>query len=81
MVRDAASRSEVIDALHLPAEVFTGVGHRLSRLRALERDGIVRCLAEPGTTVVRAAAKLGMGRATVYRKMARYGIKAHQLRS
>jgi hypothetical protein len=81
VMREAAARSDVIDTQHLPAEVFTGVGHRLSRLQALERDEIVRCLSEPGATVVRAAAKLGMGRATLYRKMAQYGLNARQLKS
>ncbi|KAA9160271.1 Fis family transcriptional regulator [Amycolatopsis acidicola] len=75
IVREAVRRADVVDARHLPAEVFSGGGHRLSRLQALERDEIVRCLTEPGATVVRAAAKLGMGRATLYRKMAQYDIK------
>ncbi|CDR10943.1 GAF domain-containing protein [Streptomyces iranensis] len=74
-VREAASRTDVIDTRHLPAEVFTGSSGHLPRLQLLERDEIVRCLTEPGTTVAQAAAKMGMGRATVYRKMARYGIR------
>jgi hypothetical protein len=53
----------------------------LTAHESIPRDEIVRGLAEPGTTVVRAAAKLGMGRVTIYRRMAQYGIKAHQLRS
>lgn len=81
VMREAAARSDVVDTPHLPAEVFSGTGHRLSRLQALERDEIVRCLSEPGATVVHAAAKLGMGRATVYRKMAQYGLNARQLKS
>lgn len=75
VVRDAAARADVIDARHLPAEVFTGGTHALSRLETVERDEIVRALTEPGTTVARAAATLGMGRATIYRKMAQYGIR------
>jgi hypothetical protein len=75
VVRDAAARTEVVDAQHLPAEVFTGTGHRLSRLQTLERDEIVRCLTNQGTTMVRAAVELGMGRATLYRKIAQYDIK------
>ena len=43
-------------------------------LQAVERDEIIRCLTEPDTTVVQAAAKLGLSRATIYRKMAQYGI-------
>ncbi|MET1075727.1 MAG: GAF domain-containing protein [Umezawaea sp.] len=76
VVRDAASRTDVVDAHHLPAEVFTGTGHRLSRIQSLERDEIVRCLTERGATVVSAALALGMGRATLYRKIAQYDIKA-----
>jgi transcriptional regulator of acetoin/glycerol metabolism len=74
VVRDAASRTDVVDTRHLAAEVFTGVGHHLTRLQAIERDEIVRCLTEPGTTVAHACSKLGMSRATIYRKMAQYDI-------
>lgn len=75
LVRGAASRTDVVDIRHLPAEVFTGARRRLSRIQALERDEIVRCLTQPGTTVAQAADTLGMSRATVYRKTAQYGIK------
>ncbi|AXB43728.1 helix-turn-helix domain-containing protein [Amycolatopsis albispora] len=75
VVRTAAARADVVDRRHLPAELFSSGAHRLSRLQALERDEIVRCLTEPGATVVRAAAELGMSRATIYRKMAQYEIK------
>ena len=75
IVRDAASRTEVVDTHHLPAELFSAGGHRLNRLQSLERDEIVRCLTEPGITLVQAAIELGMGRATLYRKIAQYGIK------
>jgi hypothetical protein len=77
VVREAASRTEVIDTRHLPAEVFTDTArHRhLGRLQELERDEIVRCLTEPDTTVAQAAARLGMSRATIYRKASRYGIR------
>lgn len=81
VVRTAAARSDVIDTQHLPAETFTSTGHRLSRLQTLERDEIVRCLTAPGATIARASAELGIGRATIYRKMAQYGIKADQLRA
>jgi transcriptional regulator of acetoin/glycerol metabolism len=43
-------------------------------LEQLERNEIVRCLTEPGTTVTRAAEELGIGRATLYRKIAHYKI-------
>ncbi|MCS7479516.1 GAF domain-containing protein [Umezawaea endophytica] len=75
VVRDAAARTDVVDTHHLPAEVFTGTGHRLGRIQALERDEIVRCLTERGATVVSAAVELGLSRATLYRKIAQYGIR------
>ncbi|MFE2436094.1 helix-turn-helix domain-containing protein [Streptomyces sp. NPDC059409] len=74
VVRAAAPRAGVVDARHLPTEVFTGARHRLSRPWELERDDIARCLTEPGTTVAQAARRLGMSRATLHRKTARYGI-------
>ena len=55
-----ASRFEVVDRVPEPVE----------RVRA----EIVRCLTEPGATVVRAAAELGIGRATLYRKIAQYDL-------
>jgi transcriptional regulator of acetoin/glycerol metabolism len=55
--------------------VFSGGRRPVGRLEALERDEIVRCLTEPGTTVAQAAEKLGIGRATIYRKIAQYDIQ------
>ncbi len=46
----------------------------LEDVEVLERDEIVRCLTEPGTTVAQAAERLGIGRATIYRKIAQYDI-------
>jgi transcriptional regulator of acetoin/glycerol metabolism len=64
----------VIDVRHLPPEVLSAPTHRLTRIEAFERDEIVRTLTEPGTTMKEAAERLGMGRATLYRKLAQYGI-------
>ncbi|MER7393896.1 helix-turn-helix domain-containing protein, partial [Streptomyces sp. NPDC000151] len=75
VIREAASRADTVDLRHLPPELLTGTGHRLTRLQVLERDEIIRCLTEPDATVARAAARLGVGRATVYRKIAQYGIQ------
>ncbi|CAL9650294.1 hypothetical protein [Streptomyces sp. enrichment culture] len=47
VVRAAAPRAGVVDARHLPAEVFTGARHRLSRPWELERDGIARASPSP----------------------------------
>ena len=74
MVRDAAARTDVVDLQHLAPEVLDSGTRTLTRLERLERDEIVRCLTEPGTTVTRAAEALGIGRATLYRKIAQYKI-------
>ena len=47
----------------------------LTRLEQLERDEILRCLTRPGTTAVQAAGELGLSRATLYRKIAQYGLR------
>lgn len=77
VVRAAVARADVVDARHLPAEVFSGANHPLTRLETIERDEIIRCLTEPDTTVAQAAAKLGMSRATIYRRITQYGIRTH----
>ncbi|WP_199522507.1 AAA-type ATPase lid domain-containing protein [Geodermatophilus marinus] len=74
VVRGAVARTDLVDLHHLAPEVFEGGGRPLTRLERLERDEIVRCLTAPGTTVTRAAEELGIGRATLYRKIAQYRI-------
>ncbi|WP_369811028.1 helix-turn-helix domain-containing protein [Quadrisphaera sp. DSM 44207] len=74
VVRDAVARADVVDVQHLAPEVLDGGTRPLSRLERLERDEIVRCLTEPSTTITRVAEELGIGRATLYRKIAQYKI-------
>ena len=74
VVRDAATRTDVIDVRHLPSEVLSGTPHRLTRIEAFEREEIVRVLTRPGVTMKEAAEELGMSRATIYRKVAQYDI-------
>lgn len=74
VVREAAVRADVVDVHHLAPEVLDGGSRPLTRLERLERDEIVRCLTEPGTTVTRAAQSLGIARATLYRKITHYGL-------
>ncbi len=76
VVQDAALRAETIDVRHLPAALMGRPGPRLTRIEAMERDEIARCLSRPGTTVAAAAVELGISRATIYRRMARLGITA-----
>ncbi|BBG04753.1 MULTISPECIES: GAF domain-containing protein [Pseudonocardia] len=76
VVEAAVSRSDVVDTEHLPPEVAGGAPRRaLSRIEMVERDEILRALAEPGTTMGRAAHDLGISRATLYRRLDVYGIR------
>lgn len=74
VVHDAALRADTIDVRHLPAEVLGGPTTRLTRIEAFERDEILRCLGRPDSTMKDAAQELGMSRATLYRKIAQYGL-------
>lgn len=74
VVRTAVARATVVDLHHLAPEVLDPSVRPLTRLETLERDEIVRCLAQPDQTVTHAAAELGIGRATLYRKIAHYRI-------
>ena len=74
VVRSAATRTDSVDVRHLPSEVLSGSTRRLTRIEAFERDEIVRVLSRPGTSVREATEELGMSRATIYRKLAHYGI-------
>jgi hypothetical protein len=75
VVREAVARTDVVDVHHLPPSVLSSGSRSLTRLEQLERDEILRCLTQPGTTAVQAAAELGLARATLYRKIAQYGLK------
>ncbi|MDT9594401.1 helix-turn-helix domain-containing protein [Nocardioides zeae] len=75
VVRDAVVRVDVVDVQHLPPHVLSSPGRRLSRIESFERDEIVRVLTTPGITMADAASRLGMSRATVYRKVAQYDIR------
>ncbi len=58
----------------LPTEVLAGDTRHLSRIEAFERGEIVRVLGTGSPTMAEAAHELGMSRATLYRKVAQYGI-------
>jgi transcriptional regulator of acetoin/glycerol metabolism len=73
VVHDAANRTELVDVRHLPPWLVSN-GRRLTRIEAIERDEISRVLALPGMTMKQAAADLGLSRATLYRKLSRYGL-------
>ncbi|KAB2910380.1 MAG: sigma-54-dependent Fis family transcriptional regulator [Kofleriaceae bacterium] len=70
-----------IDAGELPAEVASSVATRGVQgdertLADVEKDYILAVLEAEGGSRTRAAAKLGIGQATLYRKLAAYGAKA-----
>lgn len=67
-------RTGTIQTADLPAEVRTLTRRPLNRLESMERDAIVQSLDDASWNKVRAAALLGMSRATLYRKIHEYGI-------
>ena len=67
-------RTGVIEPDDLPPEAHTVSRRVLSPLESMERDAIVRCLADAHGNKVQAARSLGMSRATIYRKIHEYGI-------
>ncbi|MEH3140818.1 MAG: Fis family transcriptional regulator [Mycobacterium kyogaense] len=79
VVRSAVSRTDVVDVGHLPSEVLAGNTRRLSRIEAFERGEIIRVLSNGAPTMADAARDLGMSRATLYRKIAQYGVDAARL--
>jgi transcriptional regulator of acetoin/glycerol metabolism len=74
VIHAAAHLTENIDIQHLPTSLLGQPGRRLTRIESVEREEIIRCLAQPGITVATAAAELGLSRATIYRRMSRLGI-------
>jgi energy-coupling factor transporter ATP-binding protein EcfA2 len=76
VITDAVSRADTVDVAVLPTEVLAGGTRNLSRIEAFERGEIVRVLSVDGLTMSDAARELGMSRATLYRKIAQYGIRA-----
>jgi sigma-54 dependent transcriptional regulator, acetoin dehydrogenase operon transcriptional activator AcoR len=69
-------RSGSIEASDLPPELHSISRRVLSALESLERDAIVRSLADTNGNKVQAARSLGMSRATIYRKIHEFGIIA-----
>ncbi len=67
-------RTGVVEPGDLPPEAHTVSRRVLSPLEAMERDAIVRCLAEAHGSKPQAARSLGMSRATIYRKIHDFGI-------
>ncbi|RZB18880.1 GAF domain-containing protein [Streptomyces sp. F001] len=64
----------MIHAEDLPPECRVSSHKVLTTIEALERDAILRGLMDHNSNVQRTAQDLGISRATMYRKMRRYGI-------
>lgn len=76
VLRSAVGRRPVGDILpqDLPAEYAVRAPRRLTPLETVERDVIVRALLDADGNRRRAAAELGIGRATLYRRLRTFGI-------
>jgi transcriptional regulator of acetoin/glycerol metabolism len=71
----ARSRGGRIESADLPAECHTVTRQVLTRMQWIERDAIVDALVEAKGNRTQAAAKLGMSRATIYRRINTFGIR------
>lgn len=67
-------RSGTIEPRDLPPELHSISRRMLSTLESMERDAIVRSLADSNGNKVQAARSLGLSRATIYRKIHEFGI-------
>src|SRR6266567_3066624 len=68
-------RGRRIESADLPAECHTVTRQVLTRWQWIERDAIVEALVEAKGNRTQAAAKLGMSRATIYRRINAFGIQ------
>src|SRR5262245_34008975 len=64
-----------IESADLPPECHTVTRQVLTRWQWIERDAIVDALVEARGNRAQAAAKLGMSRATIYRRINTFGIR------
>ncbi|MGW7260752.1 sigma-54-dependent Fis family transcriptional regulator [Streptomyces sp. NPDC054834] len=76
VIRGLARRpsGRMIHVEDLPPECRVSSNKVLTTIEALERDAILRGLMDRDSNVQRTAQDLGISRATMYRKMRRYGI-------
>lgn len=76
VLQHAASRrpAGAIELYDLPESLSARAPRKLSTMESAERDTIVAALRATEGNRVQAAAQLGIGRATLYRKISQYGI-------
>ncbi|WP_326834928.1 helix-turn-helix domain-containing protein [Amycolatopsis rhabdoformis] len=71
----AEAAGPTVSARHLPGRLRSSAAHpRLTELEKAERQAISDALLTANGNRVQAATLLGIGRATLYRKMRRYGL-------
>src|SRR6266536_2462902 len=68
-------RNGRIDRADLPADCYVVTRRVLTRLQWVERDAILEALLETRGNRTQAAAKLGISRATLYRRIDAFGIQ------
>jgi transcriptional regulator of acetoin/glycerol metabolism len=68
-------RAGTIEPDDLPPECRSATRRTLTAIEALERDAIVNALLSCEENPTKAAATLGISRATIYRKLRNYGIR------
>lgn len=73
----ARRRGGQIELGDLPDDVHAISRHVLTTWESLERDAIIRALVEARGNRAEAAARLGISRATIYRKIHAYGIEVN----
>ncbi len=66
--------SDTVAVGDLPAGCFSKNRSVLSTLESMERDAIIKSLADNGGNRSKAAQAVGISRATIYRKINKYGI-------
>jgi transcriptional regulator of acetoin/glycerol metabolism len=71
----AARPTGRIEPGDLPQECHATSRHVLTPMEAMERDAISRALDESGGDKRKAAARLGISRATIYRKIRAFGLE------
>ncbi|WP_330281294.1 sigma-54-dependent Fis family transcriptional regulator [Streptomyces sp. NBC_00588] len=72
---EAHRTGPLIEESDLPPSLLSQSQHPLSAWESTERDLIVQALLDHGGDKARAAKALGISRATIYRKIAAYGIR------